>query len=200
MTAYGAAVWLRTPKGLTVTRLAGTGSLSGWTCTVRKLRCQGSLAGGLSGRITIGGAVNGRSAAHAISVHAVVTHTNQPRRGIRPAVVPVRVFAVAARGALPGGGPHSSLTSSAEKFGLIIAGLLVTVGILLAVVTRRRPRAASAHAAQTPAYPAAPAAQDSAVLATQDSAAPATQDPVGAAKQDPAGSGAKDPAVHSAQD
>lgn len=176
MTAYGAAVWLRQPKGMTVTRLAASGSLRDWTCTVRTLRCQGSLAAGLSGRITISGAVSGPAAAQAVTVHAIVTRTNQARRGVRPAVIPVRMFTVAAAGSLPGGGARSSPASSVPKFGLVIAVLLVAVGIVLALVTRRRPRARAAHAAgRTPARPVVPDRQDS------------------------EGPAPKDPAVHSAQ-
>jgi hypothetical protein len=189
MTAYGAVVSLGPPKGLTVTRLAGSGNLSGWTCTVRKPRCQGSLAGGLSGVLTVSGMVSGRSPAQAIIVRAAVTGTNEPRRGVRAARIPVRVFAVAAAGSLPAGsvpggslpgsGAHSPLPGGAARLVMIIAGLLVAVGIVLAVITRRRPRPAAAHAGPVPEYPARPATQNFAGPATPDPAGPATQESAG---------------------
>jgi hypothetical protein len=200
MTAYGAAVWLQQPQGLTVTALAGGGSLSGWACTVRALRCQGSLAGGLSGQITISGTVTGRPAAQAIMVRGAVTHTNLARRGVRPAVVPVHVSTVAAGGSLPGGGARSAPASSVAKFGLIIAIVLVVVGIALALLARRRPRPPAAHAAATPAYPVVPGSQDSPGPAAQDSGGRAAQDSGGRAGQDSAQPAAKDPAGRSARD
>jgi len=156
---------------------------------VRKLTCQGSLAGGLNGQITIGGAVSGHSVAQAISVHAAVTGTNEARHGIRGVRVPVQVFAVAASGPLPGAGPHSSLTGNTEKFGLIIAGLLLAVGIVLALLARRRPRPVT-RTGPTPPYPAARGTHDG---------GPAAEDPAaeGLAAGDPA---AEDPAAHSTRD
>jgi hypothetical protein len=200
MTAYGATISLRRPDGLTVTRLAGSGSLSGWTCTVRSLSCQGSLAGGLSGGITIGGAVSGRTAAHAITVRAAVTHTNEARRGIRPARIPVRVYAAAVSASLPGASPHGSVTGSVTRFGLVIAGLLVALGIIMFVVGRRRPRAPAVHAGGVPEYPAGRATQEFTGPATHDAAGPATKEFAAPATLDPAGPDAKDPAARSAQD
>ena len=197
MTAYGAIVSLRPPKGLTVTRLAGSGGLSGWTCTVRNLSCQGSLAGGLSGRITIGGAVSGRTPAHAITVRAAVTHTNEARRGIRPAHVPVQVYAVAASASLPGASPHGSVARSVTKFGLVIAGLLVALGIIMFVAGRRRPRAHGGRAAGVPEYPAGPAAQRFAGPAGHGDAGPATKE---FTAQDPAAPDTKDTAARGTQD
>jgi hypothetical protein len=62
---------------------------------------------------------------------------------------------------------------------MIIAGLLVAVGIVLAVITRRRPRPAAAHAGPVPEYPARPATQNFAGPATPDPAGPATQESAG---------------------
>jgi Ricin-type beta-trefoil lectin domain len=193
MTAYGAVVSLRPPKGLTVTRLAGSGALSDWTCTVRKPQCRGSLAGGLSGVLTVSGAVtaavSGRFPAQAITVHALVTGTNEPRRGVRPAHIPVHVFAVVAAGSLagrslPGGGAHGPLPGGAARLVMIIAGCLVVVGIVLAVFTRRRPRRAAASAGPAPEYPAPQATQNFAGPATPG---PATPGPAGPAAQESAG-------------
>jgi hypothetical protein len=137
MTAYGASVSLRPPAGLTVTGLSGTGSLSGWDCAVRALRCGGSLAGDSAGTITIAGNVAGRQAAIAagIAVRAAVTGTNQARHAALTAAVPVRVYTVAAAVAA---------TASAGKppgiatVGLIAAGLLLAMGAVLAFAGRRR--------------------------------------------------------------
>jgi len=206
MTAYGAVVTLRPPKGLLVTRLAGSGAVSGWTCTVRDLTCQGSLAGGLSGRITASGNVTGQRVARAIIVHAAVTRTNEPRRGIRPVRVPVRVFTVAAAGSIPGGSPVGAPAGSGVRLVLIIAGLLVALGIILAVVSRRGPRAAVAAAAAAPApdYPAGPAprrytgpaAPDPAPSSAPGGAPPGGTDP--AAPALPGAAGAAAPAAEAA--
>jgi hypothetical protein len=172
MTAYGAVVTLRPPKGLVVTRLAGSGGLSGWTCTVRDLTCQGTLAGGLTGLVTASGNFTGQPSARSISVRAAVTRTNEPRRGIRPVLVPVRVFTVAAAGSVPGGSPVGAPAGSGVRLVLIIGGLLVALGIILAMVSRRRPRAAAAAAAPAPHYPAGPAPRRYTEPAAPDPAPP----------------------------
>lgn len=176
MTAYGASVSLRLPHGLTATRLAGTGSLSGWTCTVRTLRCRGNLTGGFSGQITVGGTVASHSAAHSVAARASVAHTNESRHDVRRVTVPARVFAVATAstgGGVLAGGPHGPVGGRVATYG-IVAGLLVLVGIILAVVTRRRPQPAAAHAEAAHAQPAAgdPAANDPAAPHARDEAPP----------------------------
>jgi hypothetical protein len=177
MTAYGASVSVRLPHGLTATRLAGTGSLTGWTCTVRTLRCRGSLAGGFSGQVTVSGDVTTRSAPHSVTVRATVTRTNESRHDVRRVTVPVRVFIPAAAstgGGVLAGGPHGPVGGRLATYG-IVAGLLVLVGIVLAVVTRRQPQSAAARAeAAARARPAAgdPAANDPAAPPARDEVPP----------------------------
>ncbi len=152
-TAYAASVTVRPPSGLTVTKLAGTGDLSNWTCTVRMLKCSGNLVAGSSGQITIGGTVASRSPADAMTAHAAVMRTNQARHAIRSAAIPVRVFAMTTGGAAQASPSHGALSSSTVTFGVIVAGLLLALGIFLAIITRRR---------QQPATPtlAGPGAED----------------------------------------
>jgi hypothetical protein len=138
MTAYGSGISIAPGRGLTVTRLTGTGSLAGWSCDAKALRCQGSLPGGGRGDITVLGTVTGRAPAATLTAHATVTHTNQSRHANHvTAVLPVRVLAAPAP-VSAGGGPGSSVTT----FVLIAAVVLVLLGIFLAVATRRRRPAA----------------------------------------------------------
>ncbi|HEY1918325.1 MAG TPA: hypothetical protein VGH27_22340 [Streptosporangiaceae bacterium] len=134
MTAYGATISIAPARGLTVTRLTGTGDLADWSCDAKALRCQGSLPGGGRGDITVLGAATGRAPAATLTAHATVTHTNQSRHATHvSAVLPVRVFAAPAA-VSAAGSPGSSVTT----FVLIAAVVLVLLGIFLAVATRRR--------------------------------------------------------------
>jgi hypothetical protein len=146
MTAYGAGISIAPGRGLAVTRLTGTGSLAGWSCDTKALRCQGSLPGGGRGDITVLGTVTGRAPAATLTAHATVTHTNQSRHATHvTAVLPVRVFAAPVP-VSAGGGPGRSVTT----FVLIAAVVLVLLGIFLAVATRRRRPAATPPAAPEP--------------------------------------------------
>jgi hypothetical protein len=161
MTAFGASVSLRPPAGLTVTRLTGTGGLSGWACALKTLSCRGNLPAGDNGQISVTGTVAARAPAGrapasqvpatAMIARATVTGTNQSGRPVRRAAVPVREFALPAPGQTSpgqagtgnsGAGPPAAApgapTSSIATFGLIAAVLLVVTGTVLAVVTRRR--------------------------------------------------------------
>jgi hypothetical protein len=151
-TAYAAAVWFRLPRGLTISRLAATGGLRGWTCTLRRLSCHGNLGAGASGQITVAGKIAGGYTATALTAHADVRHTNQRGRPVRAAAVPVQVFAVAAAGPPARHGP---LGSGVAVSGLAVAGLLVTLGGVLAFVTGRRQRP-PAHTSVRPATAPSP--------------------------------------------
>jgi hypothetical protein len=142
MTAYAAAVFVRPPDGLAVTKLTGTGALSGWTCAARTLRCQGNLPGASSGAVTITGTVStaaaaaGPVAAHdSIAVHATVAGTNQVRHATLTATVPVREYTIT-----PVAAPASAglRPGSIATFAVILAGLLLALGGVLAVIGRRR--------------------------------------------------------------
>jgi hypothetical protein len=178
MTAYDASVSLRLPHGLTATRLTGTGSLSSWTCTVRTLRCRGNLAGGFSGLVTVSGTVTSRPAPRSVTVRATVARTNESRHDVRRVTVPVRVLAAVAAGTGGGvlaGGPHGPAGGRVATYA-IVAGLLVLVGIVLAVVTRRQPRPRAPYAAASaqaePTVTDHPAADDPAAPPARDEAPP----------------------------
>jgi hypothetical protein len=149
MTAYGVSVSVRAPRGLRVTRLTTSASLTGWTCAART--CRGNLAGDGRGEITVAGSVTGRPVADTVTVRATVTRTNQARHGGLSARVPVRVYTAAAGQAGPAaqGNRHGPGSNRAVVVAVIAAGLLLIVGIALAVMTRRR---------SGPAGPAAPPA------------------------------------------
>jgi Ricin-type beta-trefoil lectin domain len=151
-TAYAAAVWFRLPRGLTVSRLAATGGLRGWTCTLTALSCHGNLGPGATGQVTVGGKVAGGYPAAGLAAHADARHTNQHGRPVRAATVPVRVHELTAAGPPAAHGP---LTSGVAVSGLAVAGLLVTLGGILAFVTRRR-QWAPAHTSVRPATAPSP--------------------------------------------
>jgi hypothetical protein len=152
MTAFGASVSIMPPGGLTVTRLTGTGGLSGWACALKTLSCHGNLPAGGNGQISVTGTVAGRApasqvAATAMIARATVTGTNQSGRPVRRAAVSVRVFALTSAAGQTGPGQASTglpgaargtPASSVATYGLVAAVLLVMTGTVLAVVTRRR--------------------------------------------------------------
>jgi Ricin-type beta-trefoil lectin domain len=142
-TAYGAFVSVQPRHGLTVTKMAGSGGLSGWTCAAAALKCEGNLAAGATGRVTLGGTVTGAaSTGSTVTAHAGVLHTGQSRHAALSATVPLRMSAVPpAAAAAPGNAPRGPLTSGAVILGLAVAGLLVALGIFLAFITRRRQQA-----------------------------------------------------------
>jgi hypothetical protein len=154
MTAYAAAVTVRAPAGLTVTRLTGTDALSGWSCQVREMRCQGNLPGDSSGTITIAGTVPESRAAGAarapIAAHAVVAGTNQARRAKLTATTSVRVYTPAAPAA-PAASAHATPSGGIVAFGAVAAVLLVALGTLLAFIGRRSTRAVSLRGFGLPA-------------------------------------------------
>ncbi|MGH3160045.1 MAG: hypothetical protein ACRDNF_26205 [Streptosporangiaceae bacterium] len=145
MTAYTASVFVRPPDGLAVTKLTGAGALAGWTCAPRALRCQGDLPGASSGAITITGTVSARTASpagrdspaagHLIAAHATVAGTNQAPQATLTAAVRVRVYTIAAVATPASTGLR---VGSIATFGVILAGLLLALGIVLAVIGRRR--------------------------------------------------------------
>lgn len=147
MTAYGAVVSVQAPPGFTVTRLTPEG-LPGWSCTARARTCRGNLPGGDHGQLLVEGTVTGVPAASTLTANATVAHTNQsPHAKSTSAVLAVRTFsppAAASAARAPG--------SSVMMFGLI-AGILVVLGVFLALVTRRRRAAPGPRAAVPPGGP-----------------------------------------------
>jgi hypothetical protein len=147
MTAYGAVVSVQAPQGFTVTRLTPVG-LAGWSCTARARTCQGNLPGGDHGQILVEGTVSGVPAASTLTASATVAHTNQsPHAKSTSAVLAVRTFSPPAAASAP-----RAPGSSVMMFGLI-AGILVVLGVCLALVTRRRRPAPGPRGAVPPGGP-----------------------------------------------